>query len=278
MTLPNQVLISQDLSCVGQVSLGVALPIVAALGLQPAILPTALLSTHTGGFGANTYLDLSQEMQAIIAHWRTLKLKFTALYFGYLGTAALPVVTQNLAHLATKDAKILIDPVMGDNGQLYHGFDHTYVEAMRQLVPHATVITPNVTEARLLLAQPQDSRPLTLATALELATAVSVKFGVANVILTGIPLVDGQNGVVGVTVGQTWNWQTPQLPGHYFGTGDIFASVCFGLWLRGLSLATASQQAIRFVQQAIKRTATAATDIRFGVDYAAGFNQLLASL
>lgn len=76
MTLPNQVLISQDLSCVGQVSLGVALPIVATLGLQPAILPTALLSTHTGGFGANTYLDLSQEMQRIIAHWQMLELNF----------------------------------------------------------------------------------------------------------------------------------------------------------------------------------------------------------
>lgn len=275
MTLPNQVLISQDLSCVGQVSLGVALPIVATLGLQPAILPTALLSTHTGGFGANTYLDLSQEMQRIIAHWQTLELNFSAVYLGYLGTAALPVMRQHLPTLATPAARILLDPVMGDHGHLYKGFGRSYVAGMRQLAHRATVITPNVTEARLLLELPQDEQPLTLAAAEKLVQQLSAQLSIANVILTGVPLNDGQIGVVGYTERTIWHWSTPQLAGHYFGTGDIFASVCFGLWLHGSTLQSASQQAMEFVQQAIKRTATAATDVRFGVDYAAGFQQLL---
>ncbi|MFD1319114.1 pyridoxamine kinase [Loigolactobacillus zhaoyuanensis] len=278
MTLPQQVLISQDLSCVGQVSLGVALPIVAALGLQPAVLPTALLSTHTGGFGDNTYLDLSQEMERIIGHWQTLDLRFAGLYFGYLGQAALPVIEHHLQQLAAPAAKIMLDPVMGDHGQLYRGFDQAYVGKMRHLVRRATVVTPNVTEARLLLDQAQDQQPLTAVAAAELAQAVSEQLAVPNVILTGVPLVDGQLGVFGFTQQKAWRWQTVQLPGHYFGTGDIFASVCFGLWLQGQTLQTASQHAMIFVQQAIQRTTAAATDIRFGVDYAAGLHELLATL
>ncbi|MFC6170536.1 pyridoxamine kinase [Loigolactobacillus jiayinensis] len=278
MTLPNQVLISQDLSCVGQVSLGVALPIVAALDLQPAVLPTALLSTHTGGFGANTYLDLSQQMQQIIAHWQTLELKFNAIYLGYLGKAALPVLAEHLSNLATANAQILLDPVMGDHGRLYSGFDQAYVAAMRQLARQADVLTPNVTEARFLLEQPQSQQGLTIAAATDLASQLSQQLAVPNVILTGVPLINGQIAVVGCSQQKTWSWQTTRLPGHYFGTGDIFASVCFGLWLHGLSLEDASQQAMLFVQQAIERTAAAATDIRLGVDYAAGFQQLLAKL
>ena len=114
---PN-VLISQDLSCMGQVSLSVALPLLGACGLSPSVLPTALLSTHTGGFEANTYLDLADEMTAILQHWQTLDTKFDAVYLGYLGKKPLEVLLQQLACVCTPDCLYLIDPAMADHGKL----------------------------------------------------------------------------------------------------------------------------------------------------------------
>ena len=101
--MQSNVLISQDLSCAGQVSLGCALPLLGALNLAPTVLPTALLSTHTGGFGENTYLDLSKEMVSILQHWKTLSLKFSAIYLGYLGEKPLDVLQENLADVSTDE-------------------------------------------------------------------------------------------------------------------------------------------------------------------------------
>lgn len=135
----KNILISQDLSCVGQVSSEVALPILAACGYQTNLLPTALLSTHTGGFGNNTYLDLSEEMKKITHHWHEAGINFSAVYLGYLGGQAIDFWLNELEIMDPK--LVLIDPVMGDHGKLYKGMNENYVRKMRQLVTKATILT-----------------------------------------------------------------------------------------------------------------------------------------
>ena len=179
--MQSQVIISQDLSGVGQVSMGVAVPLIAAFGHQPLLLPTALLSAHTG-FANNTYFDLSAQMPKILSHWQTLQLQPQAILLGYLGQSALNVWQKWLPQYADVGIKV-IDPVMGDHGQLYRGFDDTYVQAMQQLVRLATVITPNPTEAQLLLNEPISADPLLPKAATALAQRLADRFNV-DVVLT----------------------------------------------------------------------------------------------
>lgn len=270
------VIISQDLSGVGQVSLGVALPIIAAMGFNPYVLPTAVLSTHTGGLGQNTYTDLSATIAATLAHWQSLALTPTGLLLGYLGQAAAPVWHQALPQWQNIPLRV-VDPVMADGGKLYHGFDESYVTLMRQLVAQATVITPNVTEAYLLLGEKQPPT-LTEAAAQQLAQRLAQRFGV-TVVVTGIPLTADTLGVAGAASHESsWLLTTPMRPGHFFGTGDLFASVLTGALLYNRPLKQAAQLATHFLDQAISHTLDAGFDPRFGLAYANALPQLLIQL
>ncbi|WP_125982218.1 pyridoxamine kinase [Loigolactobacillus iwatensis] len=278
MVEQQKILISEDLSCVGQVSLCASLPLFAALDFNPCLLPTALLSTHTGGLGTPSYLDLAAEMPKIIEHWQSLGLKFSALYFGYLGAEPLQVILRHLADLKTEQAKVLVDPVMADQGQLYSGFTLKYVEQMRHLAKQADLLTPNLTEAQLLLGENVSTAPCDLATAKTLAQKLTEVFSIPAAVITGVPLIDGTIGIIGAEGSLTWSYQQKRLDGHYFGTGDIFASVLFGGVLRGLALQTATEVALKFVTGAIKRTQVAGSDVRYGVNYAAGLAELIETV
>lgn len=276
--MQSNVLISQDLSCAGQVSLGCALPLLGALNLAPTVLPTALLSTHTGGFGENTYLDLSSEMIGILQHWKALSLKFSAMYLGYLGDKPLDVLQENLADVSTPETLLLIDPVMGDHGRLYRGFGQEYVEKMKRLILQADVATPNLTEARLLLGEPLTTSPVAADKALETVKRMQGRFNLKNVILTGIDLGDGLISIAGCEQdGRTWMVQRSKQPGNYFGTGDLFASVLFASLLYGRDLKSSGTIAMDFVSEAIVRTKQP-HDPRFGADYGAAIPQLLKKL
>lgn len=276
MTQPTKVLLSQDLSCVGQISLGVALPLFAALGFEACPLPTALLSTHTGGFGANTFHDLTPEMPKILTHWQQLDLSFQGLCLGYLGANALAVWQQWLPKFAATPLR-LIDPVMADNGQFYTGFDQQYAQALGALLPQATVITPNITEAQLLLGQTPVLTDWTAAQAEQLAEKLSQQFQVATVVLTGIPL-GNQVGVSTYQAGHTATVQQPRQPGHYFGTGDLFASVLGAALLRQQNLTTSVQLGMDFVAQAIAQTRADQGDPRFGLHYQGALRKLMQTL
>lgn len=277
---PN-VLISQDLSCMGQVSLGVALPLLGACGFQPTVLPTALLSTHTGGFGANSYLDLSTEMIKILQHWEQLTTKFDAVYLGYLGAQPLDVLLEHLPRVCAKDCLFLVDPVMGDHEKLYRGFDDHYVAQMRQLVKKASLVTPNLTEAKLLLgmALKPTTSPVTLAEAQKIARQLAIQFEIPHVVLTGLDLAENQIGVVGYQLADKLNWEIvqPKLPGNFFGTGDLFASVLLAGILRGYHVKSAAQIAMDFISQAITQT-PANHDLRYGINYASAMVTLLNRL
>ncbi|WP_278898167.1 pyridoxamine kinase [Lactobacillus gallinarum] len=263
------VLISQDLSCMGQVSLSVALPILGACGLKPTVLPTAILSTHTGGFGNNTYLDLSHEMTQITKHWQELDISFKAAYLGYLGENALDFWLQNKELLSQKI--ILIDPAMADHGKMYRGLNQQYIEKMRQLVTKATILTPNMTEAAFLLGKKAEENSIQTATSL--AQELSTKFDIPNVIITGIDLSDEKIGEVGITEGKESSLTQRRLPGSFFGTGDIFASVFLAAFMHQYSLKESCSIAADFVERAILNTPK--QDPRLGPNYAAGLNLLL---
>ena len=268
------VLISQDLSCAGQVSLAIALPILGACDLKPTVLPTAILSTHTGGFGDNTYLDLSDEMKLIFQHWHQVNLEFNALYLGYQGKKALEFWLNNFEQIKLKNNLVLIDPAMADHGKMYRGLDQDYVRQMRQLIHRATIITPNLTEAAFLLGKEKQEN--TLAVAQSLARELQEHFSVPNVIITGISLTNEKIAEVGVTQAESWSLIQPKQAGSFFGTGDIFASAFLASVMRHNSLKDSCSIAADFVAQAIINTPK--QDPRLGPNYAAGLPNLVKQL
>ncbi|MDD4002607.1 MAG: bifunctional hydroxymethylpyrimidine kinase/phosphomethylpyrimidine kinase, partial [Clostridia bacterium] len=149
-----------DISCAGRCSLTVALPIISAAGIEVSIVPTAVLSTHTGGLSGYTYRDLSCDLIPIINHWKTLDLKFDALYSGFLGSAEqIDIMSQIFDSLKTRDNLIIIDPVMADEGSLYKVYDKSYPQGMKKLCKKADIIVPNITEAALLTDMPYTKGP-----------------------------------------------------------------------------------------------------------------------
>ena len=148
----KRVLTVQDISCVGQCSLTVALPVLSACGVEAAVLPSAVLSTHTGGgFAGYTFRDLTADMPAIAQHWQKEGFRFDAVYTGYLGSGEqITHVRHIMDTLLVPGGARIVDPAMADNGKLYAGFDAAFVEKMKTLAFSADILLPNITEAALL--------------------------------------------------------------------------------------------------------------------------------
>lgn len=266
----EKLLISQDLSCLGQVSLSVALPILGACGYQPDILPTAILSTHTGGFGDNTFLNLDSEMSKIVTHWQEQNIYFENLYLGYLGKGAIDFWLQHISDF--KDSKVLFDPAMADSGKLYRGLDVDYVTKMRMLANFATILTPNLTEACLLLDRKYQN--FSTNEIKELSLELKKKFNLNEVLITGISMQD-KIKIVGVSSrDKTFVIENDRVERSFFGTGDMFASSLLAAILAGYSLKDSSQVAATFVKMAIKAT-DLTQDKRLGPNYAGALSWLM---
>ncbi|WP_281165398.1 pyridoxamine kinase [Liquorilactobacillus sicerae] len=273
-------LIVEDLSCAGQVSLTSALPILGAAGCQPTVLPTALLSTHTGGFGNNTYLDLSNEMVKIIQHWQTIPLTFSNVLLGYLGRQPAKIILNCLPLISTKNSFILLDPVMADNGQLYRGFDLNYVSQIRKLASQANLLTPNVTEAELLLGQTPTNGSITLTAAQNLLRDLKNVFPTTAIVLTGVTLKN-QIAVLGLEnfSREIWQVTATKKPGNFFGTGDLFASLLLAYLIHHYDLLTAVKLSMNFILKNISAFEIKKTfDQRFGLDYSSQLPVLLKQL
>lgn len=276
--MTKTVLISQDLSCFGQVSMELALPIIGSCGYQTSILPTALLSTHTGGFGKNTFLDLSNEMSKIASHWQDLNLSFDAIYLGYLGSGAIDFWIDNIVNFKSEGNIILLDPAMADHGKLYSGFDATYVKKMQQLTSNATILTPNMTEALLLLDKdPKQVEDSSLAFTKKVAKQLSKKFKIEQIIITGIALSDKMIGIVGYDHGNLWTIKRNKISRSFFGTGDMFASSLLAAYLSNHDLKLASQLSAEFIETAINHT-DEKQDSRLGPNYSTGLMRLVEKL
>ena len=254
-----------DLSGVGRCSLTVILPILSAMGVQACPVPTAILSTHTGGFGEVAFQDLTDYLPQALAHYRRLKLDFSCIYSGFLGSEA--QIDHCLAFFrAYPNALAVVDPVMGDHGTAYRTVTEGMRRRMVELVGIADVITPNLTEACILLGENYNSLPLTRTQAKSMLARLSEK-GPGEIVVTGVSLAEGSIANIGYDRENNYYWCVPcdYVPVSYPGTGDIFASVFTASLLTGDSLPMAMSRASRFVEIAIKTTFSYGGDTRLGV-------------
>ena len=276
----ERILAIHDISCVGRCSLTVALPIISSVGIECSGLPTAVLSTHTGGFTGFTYRDLTEDMVPIDDHWQTLDIKFDAFYTGFLGSfEQIDIVKKLFRDLSHEGTTIYVDPVMADAGKLYSVFGPDFPAGMRQLCEMADVIMPNLTELSFMLGIEYREGPYTreyIASVLEQARA----FGVKQIVLTGISYEKGKVGAVYMDyeTGETGEVMRSEIPGYYHGTGDVFSSAFVGAKESGLTLGDAVQAAVNFTVGSIMRTYDAKVDIRYGVNFEAGLRDYIAEV
>ena len=253
----QRILVVQDISCVGQCSLTVALPILSACGLETAILPSAVLSTHTGGdFTGYTFCDLTDDIPAICAHWQKQGIMFDALYTGYLGSARQVEMVEHIMKTLVKagGAKI-VDPAMADNGRLYAGFDEDYVAAMRRLCRAADVILPNITEAALLTGLPyRESYDEDYIRSLLDGLAA---MGARHVVLTGVSYHPDTLGVLVCEDGEVTYRPHRRIDRMFHGTGDVYASAFTGALLHDRTLVDAAKIAADFTLACIENTVDA---------------------
>ena len=246
----KRVLTIQDISCVGQCSLTVALPIISACGIETSVLPSAVLSTHTMGFTGFTFRDLTEDMPAICAHWKKEGLTFDGIYTGYLGSAKqIEYVKSIIANTAAEGCLVAIDPAMADNGNLYPAFDLAYVEEMKKLCAEADYLLPNITEACFLAGM--DYRTEYDRAYIDALIAKLCGLGAKNVILTGVSYQKGRTGVAVYENGEMQYYEHEQIAGGIHGTGDIYASAFVGAKLRGKSAYDAAKIAADYVVECI---------------------------
>jgi pyridoxine kinase len=268
-----------DISCLGRCALTVIIPVISAMGLQAVPLPTALLSTHTGGFENMFFADLTHHMGKIASHWKSIGTDFDAIYSGFLGSAEqIDTLVGFIKDFSVKnDGKrsfIFVDPVMGDDGELYSTYDKALMLGMNRLCYGADLITPNLTEACFLTDEkypdnpPSDSEGRDMAG--YLAKKLIEKFGCKRTVVTGVVTESG-NGRSVLTVAceknenEVFTHSTPLMPRAYPGTGDVFASVLLGKILSGGKFGESVGEASSFVAKVTELSQHYETPIRDGL-------------
>lgn len=264
----------QDFSCIGSCSQTIALPVLSAMGVECAALPTALLSAHTA-FDGFVSLDLTPQLPAIMAHWRAMHLRFDAVYTGYLASAEqVGLVGALLDGMDERPALTLIDPVMGDNGALYAGFSNAFPQTMRALCGRADVLTPNVTEACLLTGTAYS--PVQDAAQTRRLLERLLELGCRAAVLTGLR-VDGDMAVAALQRDGTGTLvRTSYIPEVFHGTGDLFASTCAGALVQGAPLERAVRLAADYVALTLRRTVQAPDRRWYGVNFQETLPELMA--
>ncbi len=249
----KKLLTVQDISCVVQCSLTVALPILSAAGHETAILPSAVLSTHTAGFTGFTCRDLTDDMPAIAAHWKKENIRFDAIYTGYLGsTEQIGYVKDMFASLGTESLVTFVDPAMADNGKLYPAFDEAYAAEMKTLCAEADVILPNITEACFLTGMEyrETYDEAYINSMLDSLHAAGMKV----VILTGVGFSNETTGVFVSSSEAREYYQHRRIPKGSHGTGDVYASAFVGAYLRGKTAYEAAGIAAEYTVRCIENT------------------------
>lgn len=274
----KKILTIQDISCIGKCSLTVALPIISAMGVETAILPTAVLSTHTM-FSQFTCRDLTEEITPITAHWKAENFMFDAIYTGYLGSLEQIGLMERLFDDFRTDHNLLfVDPAMGDNGKLYPAFDEAYAARMATLCGKADIIVPNITEASFLTGMEyQESYDRSYVE--ELLRRLS-NLGANLCILTGVGFQEGTTGVMGYDKkkDEYFYYSHEKLSRSYHGTGDIFASTCVGALARDLDWKQAIQIAADYTAECIRLTMADPEGCWYGVHFEQAIPYLLDRL
>ncbi len=276
----KRVLAIHDISCVGRCSLTVALPILSVAGFDTGVLPTAVLSTHTGGFEGFTFRDLTEDIIPISNHWQALDLKFDALYSGFLGSMEqIDLVAQLFTTFKKESSIVMVDPVMADNGKLYPIYSSQMVDEMKKLCSKADIIVPNLTEAAFLLGEdyvegnyPEDYIKETLQRLSDL--------GPNQVVLTGVSFDSDKIGAAlfDRTTGQVEYAFCGKVEGYFHGTGDIFGSTLLSALLNGFSLKDATQIAVDYTHECIILAVELNMERRYGVCFERAIPYLLKKL
>lgn len=254
-----------DLSCYGRCSLAVILPVLSVMGVQCCPLPGTVLSTHTGGFGPVARTDLTGQVTGTLRHWEQLGLSFDGIYTGYMATTEqIRQAMEAVERLSGSRTQVVVDPVLGDHGRLYASMTEEMTQAMGELCAQAQVITPNLTEAAILLGLSPDA--LLDRRGVELAVELSGQ-GQRSVVVTGITPEPGYTGAVWFdhTTGTSGTTVAVRAPGEYPGTGDLFAAVLTGSLMMGESLERGVSRAAHFIARCASYTAALGTDAREGV-------------
>ncbi len=250
-----RILAINDISCVGKCSLTVALPVLSACGATVDILPTALLSTHTGGFTGYTFLNLDDEMEKICRHWETLGLKYDVIYSGYLGSKQQIEFVRRVKNKFLKpNGKFVVDPVLGDNFTFYKGFDEDFAAGMLSLCAEADYILPNETESYLLTGERDFSRALAI-----------LKKSCPHPVITGADCADGY--FLYYFDEKEERMPLVKVEGNYHGAGDVFASAFSGCIGGGLSMKEALSLTAQFCYRSILRTREEVPDRKYGMNY-----------
>ena len=249
----KKILTIQDISCIGQCSLTVALPIISACGMETCILPSAVLSTHTGGFSGYTFRDLTDDIPAIQKHWQKEGIKFDAIYTGYLGSSKQIAYVNNIFEtMGNDDCVIVVDPAMADNGKLYVGFDSAYVEEMKTLCAKADILLPNITEACFLTGM--EFKTEYDRSYIDALLEKLVALGAKTIVLTGVSYEADKTGVVVYENGVYSYYEHCKIAGGCHGTGDVYASAFVGALMCGKTTFDAARIAADYTVECIENT------------------------
>ena len=252
----KRIITIQDISCVGKCSLTVALPVISACGIETSILPSAVLSTHTGGFQGFTFRDLTDDIPAIVSHWECEGITFDAVYTGYLGSRRqIALVGDLFDRVVRKDGLRIVDPAMADHGKLYAGFDAAFAATMAELCGKADLVLPNMTEAAMMTGIPYVQEGYDEAYIRSLMDGM-LTLGAKTVVLTGVSYTKEKIGVAVLARGeeQISYYFHDRLPRNSHGTGDVFASSFTGALVRGRAPLEAAQIAADFTVAAMRAT------------------------
>ncbi len=260
-----------DISGFGKCSLTVALPIISAAGVETVCMPTAVLSTHTGGFTGYTYRDLTCDMPAMGEHWKSIDIRPDAIYTGFLGSfEQIDIVKKIADDFKREDNLFIADPCMADHGKMYTVFDMKFAKAMTSLCAKADIILPNITEACFMVDE-EVIEGVQTEEYIEGLLNKLLDMGTKNVILTGVSFEESKLGAACMGQDRVPHYYFEnKLDGTYHGTGDVFASSFCGALLNDFSLHEAMEIAVRYVCDCIKRTQTMDRPIRYGVDFERG--------
>ncbi|NLP35701.1 MAG: pyridoxamine kinase [Clostridiales bacterium] len=271
----KRILTVQDISCVGKCSLTVALPIISALGVETAIIPTAVLSTHTM-FSDFTFHDLTDEIVPITRHWKNENINFDNIYTGYLGSIEQIALVANLFDdFKTNDNQIIVDPAMADNGKLYPAFDETFAAKMATLCAKADIIIPNITEAAFMTGM--EYKESYDETYIKEMMQKLAGLGANISILSGVSFEEGTLGVMGYDRenDEYYYYKHKKIDASFHGTGDIFASTIVGAIANGMTWKEAIPIAADYTAHCIQLTLDDKNGRWYGVNFEEGIPYLL---
>ncbi len=268
----------QDISCLGKCSLTVALPIISAMGIEAAIIPTAILSTHTQ-FKEFTFRDLTNDIPEIAKHWKKERFNFDAIYTGYLGSIRqIEILKYFFKEFKTDNNFIFVDPVMGDNGKLYSGFDEKFALEMKELCKNADIVVPNITEACYML-QRKYKEEYTEEEIKDLLIELS-NLGPKCSILTGVSFKKDEIGVMAYDREEKrfYTYFREKIPVKYHGTGDIFSSTLVGALVNNNSLEESLRIAVDYVWETISDTYKEKKENAYGVNFESKIPYLISRM